>query len=136
MIFSVFMINSIVWDVIAFTRVITKSNDDRNWPLSTKILLQITRLVRLILDGIVMFIFIDLLVFYVRTKTEKMNLRLQRMSRFQNFIFVWCIVLAVLNFYISLYFMINVNFTYSNMASNYTVILVTETHRFLVIPFV
>jgi hypothetical protein len=136
MIFSVFVVNSIVWDVIAFIRVITESNDDPNWPLSTKILVQITRLVRLILDGIVMFIFIDLLVFYVRTKTEKMNLRLQRMSACQNFIFVWCIVLAVINFYISLYFMINVNFTYSNMASDYTVILVTKTHRFLVIPFI
>jgi hypothetical protein len=94
-----------------------------NWPLSDKILLQITRFLRLILDGIVLYFFIDLLRFYVKTKKEKMILREESLRAFHKFIFVWCIVLAVLNFYISLYYMINVNFIYSNnrnVTTNYS----------------
>jgi hypothetical protein len=120
MIISSFIVDSIVWAIFSFFRVSNMHISDdttlpnSNWPLSVQILLQITRFLRLILDGIVLYFFIDLLRFYVKTKKEKMILREESLRAFHKFIFVWCIVLAVLNFYISLYYMINVNFIYSN----------------------
>jgi hypothetical protein len=117
---SFFVVDSIVWAIFSFLRVSNMPIGDdpalpnSNWPLSVKILLQITRFIRLILDGIVLYFFIDMLRFYMKTLKEKMILREESVRAFHKFIFVWCILLAVLIFYISLYYMIDVNFLYSN----------------------